>query len=502
MTMQNTTTAAWYVSRTLIARKVLYLILFLLALPCFLFAQQSLIPPSEATPPARPPIRLIRYEEDWSSLCNSNARDDFLDPLKCMSLRALGRGSYVSLGGEFRGVYEDVLDDNWSNTPYPTNSFWLERFQLHADVHFNTHVRLFLQLESGQEQGRPGGPRPIDKKNLDFLNAFLELDRGKNSKTSTAFRVGRQELQFGSGRLVAVREGPNVRQGFYAARITQQLNRWTLDAFAARPAKDNPGFFDNVPLQTTSFWGVYSERALGGDPARVADFYYFGLDRKSATYNSGTAREQRQTVGARIAAGAPRLDDLRLMIPHYDIEAVYQFGSFGEGSIEAWTVASELGISLPRLPARPRVGLRADLASGEHDPHNDNLQSFNPLFPIGNYFGVLSDTGPRPINFYDLHPNIRTYFPHNISADTDWVIWWRQSLNDGIYNVPGNLLVPSNNSQARFVGHRPGIEIRWQRDSHFYIQGDYGVFFAGPFLQQSGHPHNLNYTSMWIGYKF
>ena len=241
MTMQNTTTAAWYVSRTLIARKVLYLILFLLALPCFLFAQQSLIPPSEATPPARPPIRLIRYEEDWSSLCNSNARDDFLDPLKCMSLRALGRGSYVSLGGEFRGVYEDVLDDNWSNTPYPTNSFWLERFQLHADVHFNTHVRLFLQLESGQEQGRPGGPRPIDKKNLDFLNAFLELDRGKNSKTSTAFRVGRQELQFGSGRLVAVREGPNVRQGFYAARITQRLNRWTLDAFAARPAKDNPG---------------------------------------------------------------------------------------------------------------------------------------------------------------------------------------------------------------------------------------------------------------------
>ena len=71
-------------------------------------------------------IRLIRYEEDWSSLCNSETRSDFLDPLKCMSLRALGESSYLSLGGEFRGVYEDVLDDNWSNTPYPANSFWLE----------------------------------------------------------------------------------------------------------------------------------------------------------------------------------------------------------------------------------------------------------------------------------------------------------------------------------------------------------------------------------------
>jgi hypothetical protein len=482
----------------------LILPLGLASLACIVpaLAQQSLIPASEAAAPKRPPIDLIRYKEDWSSLCDPKARTEFLDPLKCMSLRTPGESSYLSFGGEFRGVYEDVLDDNWSNTPYPTNSFGMERFQLHADLHFNPHVRLFVQLESGQEQGRPGGPRPIDKKNLDFLNAFLELDRGKNSKTPTVFRIGRQELQFGAGRLVAVREGPNVRQGFYAARITQQLNRWTLDAFAARPAKDNSGFFDNVPLQTTSFWGIYSERALGGDPARVADFYYFGLDRKSATFNEGTAREQRQTVGARIAAGAPRLDDLRLMIPHYDIEAAYQFGSFGRGSIEAWTVASELGVTLPRVPARPRVGLRADVASGDYDRHNDNLQSFNPLFPIGNYFGVLSDTGPGPINFYDLHPNIRTYFPHNISADSDWVIWWRESLNDGIYNVPGNLLVPSSNSQARFVGHRPGIEVRWQRDSHFYVQGDYGVFFAGPFLQQSGHPHNLNYASMWIGYKF
>jgi hypothetical protein len=190
------------------------------------------------------------------------------------------------------------------------------------------------------------------------------------------------------------------------------------------------------------------------------------------------------------------------MIPHYDIEAVYQFGSFGEGSIDAWTVASELGVTLPRLPARPRVGLRADVASGDHDPHSDNMGTFNPLFPIGNYFGVISDTGPGPVNFYDLHPNVRTYFSHNVSVDTDWVIWWRQSLNDGVYNVPGNLLVPSSSSQARFVGHRPGIEVRWQRDTHFYVQGDYGVFFAGPFLQQNGHPHNLNYGSMWIGYKF
>src|SRR5271156_6069776 len=97
----------------------LILALGLASLACTLpaLAQQSLIPPSETTAPERPTINLICYKEDWSSLCNTKARSDFLDLLKCLPLRAPGERSYVSLGGEFRGVYEDVLDDNWSNTP-------------------------------------------------------------------------------------------------------------------------------------------------------------------------------------------------------------------------------------------------------------------------------------------------------------------------------------------------------------------------------------------------
>ncbi len=484
--------------------KLSYFIVFLAMLSkgaAWAQTQAPLLPVSSSSIPPRPAIQLLRFDENWSALCNPRERTEFLDPLKCIPLRHPVNGSYLSIGGEFRGVYEDVLNDNWSNKPYPVNSFWLERFQLFADTHFNPHVRLFLQLESGLEQGRPGGPRPIDKKDLDFLNAFVDFSGGSPSQ-QTRLRLGRQELQFGSGRLVAVREGPNVRQGFYAARVTQQLNSWTLDAFAARPAVDNPGFFDNVPLQTTSFWGIFAEKNRGGEPDRVFDGYYFGIDRKDATFNQGTAREQRQTIGARIAAGAPSASDRRTVIPHYDIEAVYQFGSFGSGSINAWTIATETGVTLGRVPTRPRIGLRADVASGDRNKNSSNLETFNPLFPIGNYFGVLSDTGPGPVNFYDLHPDVHAYLRHGVSLAADWLIYWRQSLADGVYNVPGNILVAAGQSQARLVGNRPGIEVRWQRDSHFYLQADYGIFYAGPFLRESGHPQNLNYGSFWTGFKF
>jgi len=89
-----------------------------------------------------------------------------------------------------------------------------------------------------------------------------------------------------------------------------------------------------------------------------------------------------------------------------------------------------------------------------------------------------------------------------VNAEADWLIWWRQSVADGVYGVPGNLLVPAGRSEARFVGHRPGLEVRWQMTHHAYLQGDYGIFYAGPFLRQSGFGKNLNYASVWIGYKF
>jgi hypothetical protein len=42
--------------------------------------------------------------------------------------------------------------------------------------------------------------------------------------------------------------------------------------------------------------------------------------------------------------------------------------------------------------------------------------------------------------------------------------------------VPGFLVIPAGASNARFVGHRPGSEVRWQVNPHLWLQADYGVF--------------------------
>jgi hypothetical protein len=56
---------------------------------------------------------------------------------------------------------------------------------------------------------------------------------------------------------VDVREGPNVRRTFDAARATAELPGWRIDALAARPQRPRPGVFDDEVNYDQALWGVY-----------------------------------------------------------------------------------------------------------------------------------------------------------------------------------------------------------------------------------------------------
>jgi len=74
---------------------------------------------------------------------------------------------------------------------------------------------------------------------------------------SLTVRTGRQELAFGSQRLVSLRDAPNLRRTFDGARTTLRWNGWQLDAFATRPVRLKTGVFDDDPDPHAKFWGLY-----------------------------------------------------------------------------------------------------------------------------------------------------------------------------------------------------------------------------------------------------
>jgi hypothetical protein len=86
-----------------------------------------------------------------------------------------------------------------------------------------------------------------------------------------------------------------------------------------------------------------------------------------------------------------------------------QFGSFdsqrGNGSILAWSIGTETGYTIDTF-AKPRLFLRANIISGDKSADSANLQTFNPLFPKGKYFGELTPVGP----YRDTGPSETIHF--------------------------------------------------------------------------------------------
>ena len=449
--------------------------------------------PSPVPPPPTRSYPLVRSDQDWSFLANPANRTDPFDALEYIPLVPGRADWYASIGGEIREVNESIGYDLWGAAPYE-NSYLLQRYLLVTDFHFGSRLRTFIEFESNNENGRVGGPRPIDVAWIDVLAAFVEAKLGPLA-ASPSVRVGREELSLGSGRLVAPREGPNVRQSFTGVRSQGDIGSVHLDALAVRPDADNPGAFDDSPLYSTSLWGLYGSTAPTGARPQV-DAYYLGIERQHYAIARGTGLERRHTVGTRVT----RPFSLKAAGLDYDDEIMYQFGQFRANPISAWTVATATGWHFGPSPLSPHFLMKADISSGD-DPKSRTVGTFDPYFPIGNYFGVLATTGPGPVNFVDAHPAVSTVAgPVTITAD--WLWYWRQRVTDGLYSVPGFLLRPPSGSKAHFVGERPGIETRWQIDRHLYLQGDYGVFSAGPFIRQSGSADALIYRSLWLGYKF
>ena len=109
-----------------------------------------------------------------------------------------------------------------------------------------------------------------------------------------------QELLFGSQRLVAVREGPNVRQSFDGGRLILTSGATRVDVLLTVPVETNPGIFNDASDHTRLFWGIYAVGPLPLLPQGHSDLYYLGLDRKQARFDQGGGHELRHSVGTRL----------------------------------------------------------------------------------------------------------------------------------------------------------------------------------------------------------
>ncbi len=267
--------------------------------------------------------------------------------------------------------------------------YLLNRALLHADLHTGARFRLFGQLESSQIAGNKYALSPLDQDQLDTLQFFADYSPLLTKQSTVTVRFGRQDLLFGSGRLVDVREAPNVRQSFDGARVWYTHAGWRADAFLARPVTIRRHEFDDETNYGINFWGLYGTGPWHSLPGGNVDLYYFGYERRNAHFDQGTAYEERHTFGTRLWGHPGNWD--------YNWEAFVQGGRFGSGSISAWYTSAVTGYTFSKTQTAPRVGLRVDGISGTATPKTKTSIPPTRCFPPGD-LSMKRGWAPRPIS--------------------------------------------------------------------------------------------------------
>jgi hypothetical protein len=178
----------------------------------------------------------------------------------------------------------------------------------------------------------------------------------------------------------------------------------------------------------------------------VCRFHYSILSDNGVSGKSGAihiADKTRHSFGTRLFGIRAGWD--------WNYEGIYQIGTYGSLTINAWTAASNTGYSFKTLKWRPRLGLSANIASGDENTRDNQLNTFNPLYPNLTYFEEAAMLAPQ--NFFNLMPSLTLQPLTNVRLSVDWNFFWRLSKNDAVYVRGLKPLTQTVGLNGQFVTH-------------------------------------------------
>jgi hypothetical protein len=239
--------------------------------------------------------------------------------------------------------------------------FHLLRTRINLSYSHEDFLKFFIQLQDSRlfefESQDPSKRAPFEDE-LDLRQGYIFI-----KKSSFSLKIGRQELSYGDERLVGGFNWSNIARSFDAVKGSIFGDKFNLDLFFARVVKiENKKF--NRWNEEDNFYGAYG--TLKFFKFADIDLYYFFREILSEN-----------TVGTRIKGKRGNLN--------YLLEFSYQFGGKAPYSISAYALALILGYKF-NLPFSPYFEFELDYGSGDDNPNDSTLKTFDNLYPTNHKF--------------------------------------------------------------------------------------------------------------------
>ncbi len=316
-------------------------------------------------------VMTSRWAENWTGMRAAGAAPAF-------KAIPLGEDASLTLSTEARLRYDTY--DNGQLTNGNDYHQGLLRAIVGADLHFNSNVRVYSEIGTGQVDGRRDTAAANFKNDASLQQLFVDAREYIGSALVGAM-AGRQEFADAPRQLVSVSDGPNIHRTWNGARFYAHAQNFRVGAFELRVTRQGRAAFDEEINPSESLRGLNASMVLATGNGRDAFLDPFWLHTENASFRSGghTGLDERDTVGMRLSG---RQGDFR-----FDWTLAHQSGNYINRDIGAWGLFAVDSLTLSNTGWKPRLTSHIDIASGGGAYGSGKLTQFNQLYASSNYLG-------------------------------------------------------------------------------------------------------------------
>jgi hypothetical protein len=412
---------------------------------------------------------------------------------------------------DFNDAVNSLTDDNW----------FLQRARIGLLVKPCDWFKIYAQEQDSREidSDRPDFPGQLGAEgddSFDLRQGYLEFG---NSKTfPLTLKVGRQIMSYGDERLIGSFDWNNIGRTFDAAKLRWEEKSWSLDAFASTVVVPERGSYNqsdflngNETDREQTFSGLYfSTTGVGPQtidlyalhlyenqnpkylPKAIGDtsFVTLGLRVKSKPGAFAHSEPVAPPDGKSVADGksAPPPAAPKMVGLDYEFEGAFQTGEVRGLDLTAFAVHGGLGYTFD-VAWKPRLGVEYNYGTGDDNPADGDIETFQNLFPTNHKFYGQMDVFSWQ-NMHDLGVIVKAQPIKAVTLKAEYHAFWLASTDDVWYRANGVTAVRPLNAAARNADNYTGSEVdvtaQWTVNKHLAVEAGYSHFFAGAYLADTG----------------
>lgn len=375
---------------------------------------------------------------------------------------------------DFNDGIDSLTDDSW----------WFQRARIGLKLAPREDLVFYVQGQSSFEldSDRPNLPGVLGAEGddpFDLRQAYVMAGSPDFNVT-----LGRQLLRYGDERLVGSFDWNNFGRTFDAVKVhLTPAKGWSLEGFASSVVvidSDELNLSDlfngNSTGRNQVFSGLYLSTATLCPFGSTTDFYALELHEESAVGGTDFV-----TLGTRLKADVTKTGGW-----DFESDMAVQTGDLRGRDLSAFAGHWGAGRIWTQSAWKPRLFAEYNFATGDDNPADRDVGTFQNLFPTNHKFYGYMDL----FSWQNLHNPALSFSVQPSDAtkvQLDYHGFWLADTNDAWYRANGVTQVrPITPGADSFVGTELDLTATWKVNSHLGVLAGYAHFFSGDYVKETG----------------